>query len=54
MESDSGRIVRRGEMGAYFHFRGGPLAVARRVDGKSRPGSRETCEEVEEEEPERR
>lgn len=41
-------------MGAYFHFRGGPLAVARRVDGKSRPGSRETCEEVEEEEPERR
>lgn len=42
-------------MGAYFYFGGGPLAVARRVHGKSRPGSKETGEEVEEEEePERR
>ncbi|XP_036282274.1 beta-arrestin-1 isoform X4 [Pipistrellus kuhlii] len=44
-------------MGAYFHFGGGPLAVARTVGGKSRPGSKETGEEVEEEEeeePERR
>lgn len=40
-------------MGAHLHFRGGPLAVARRVDGRSWPGSRQTCEEAEEE-PERR
>lgn len=38
-------------MAADLIFRGGPLA--RRVDGKSRPGSKETCEEAEEG-PERR
>lgn len=39
-------------MEADFHFRGGPLAVAGRVAGKSRPRSK-TSEEAEEE-PERK
>lgn len=47
------RAVWGGEGWSRFSFQREPLAVARRVDGTSQLGSRETSEEAEEE-PERR